>query len=790
MKKELTCEILVSGIVQGIGYRPFVYNLAKGLGLKGSVMNLGDAGVRIIVQGEEETIHTFIKDLKEKKPKLSVYETFDVNWELALPSLKAFEIAKSSTQRKATGFSYLPPDISICDKCLEELYSNDLRRAYYPFNSCVECGPRFTAIEKLPYDRPNTVMRDFPFCPTCLKEYTNPVDRRFHAQTTCCTDCGPQYSLSAKDGKTVQFDTQRELIEFVGKKIEEGKIIAIKGIGGTHLACSTLNNRALLKLRESKGNRKFKPFAIIALDLKTIETFAEVNQQEKELLESFRRPIVLLKKSDNFYLSEWVAPGLHNIGVMLPYAGIHHLLLKTMKEPTMVMTSANPSNLPMFIENSEITEKLSYVDYYLLHNRRIYQRCDDSVIRLNKIGEKYSIKFIRRSRGWTPEPILSHVNIEEKTILGLGAEMHLIPSLMKGSKIIPTQHIGTVTLLETFEFMKSAIDHFLKLYDTKVDSIAYDMHPQYLTSSSIEELGEKYKTKNWSSFQHHKVHIASVALEKRIDPDEEVIGVALDGTGYGEDGKIWGGEVFYGPVYKLRRIGHLEEFFLPGGDLAVKYPLRTSVSLLSHSFSDEEIINSTKSLHKYLPRKEEEIIFILKQIKNKNFPQSFITSSAGRYLDAVSALLGICGEQTYEGEPAIRLEGVSLQNSKSASHLPRFVIPIVENGKTKIVEISKIFPQIIDEIGKTRSSNIAYAAQKALGESLGEVVRRIQEEKGINKVLLSGGVTFNSIIVDEIYKSINPKKEHFLTNEKISPGDGGISVGQVYLKALEEKGYV
>jgi len=781
---EQTCEILVSGIVQGIGYRPFVYNLAIELGVKGNVMNLGDAGVRIIAQAEKSVLSKFLNFLKERKPKLSVYESFQVKWDLVPPSFEKFEIARSSSESIGIGFSYLPPDISICEKCIDELDSSEQRRSDYPFNSCVDCGPRFTVIEKLPYDRPNTVMRDFPFCHDCETDYTNSKDRRFHAQTTCCTDCGPIYSLYESNGKELVLDSQRDLVKFVAEAIEDGKIIAVKGIGGTHLACSTQSDETLLRLREAKGKRKYKPFAILVKDLQSIRKFAEINDEEEKLLSSFRKPIVLLKRNKNYNLSDWVAPGLHNIGVMLPYAGIHHMLLKEMKESTMVLTSANPSNYPMFIENNEIIEKLPYVDYHLLHNRRIFQRNDDSVIRLNQLGSKLSQKFLRRSRGWVPEPLLSHIDVGEKTLLGIGAEMHLIPSLMKGTKIIPTQHIGTVTLLETYEYMLEAIEHLLKLYNTKVNTIAYDMHPQYMTSTSIKEIAERLGADEWVSFQHHEAHIASVALEQKISLEEEIIGVALDGTGYGKDGKIWGGEIFSGQISDLQRIGHLEEFALPGGDLAVKHPLRSLLSLLSSSFSLDETLNITEHLHHLLPRGTEEVHLVLNQLKNKTFPNSFLTTSAGRFLDSVSTFLEICGTQTYEGEPAIRLEGHSL-GLEPSQELPSLDIPYFKQNGQYVLQISNIFPQLLNLKNQYSSGKLGFTSQVALGKGLASIVNDISETTGIKKILVSGGVALNSIIINEMAKKIEGNNGCVLTNEKISPGDGGVSVGQVYLLGLK-----
>jgi hydrogenase maturation protein HypF len=784
--KEQTCEILVSGIVQGIGYRPFVYNLASELEIKGNVMNLGDAGVRIIAQGSKENILRFIEFLKKRRPLLCVYESFNVQWNKIQPQYDVFEIAKSSSEKKGLGFSYLPPDISICEKCIAEIDSDEFRRADYPFNSCVDCGPRYTVIQRLPYDRPNTVMIDFPFCDECNEDYINSKDRRFHAQTTCCTNCGPVYTLYSATGEEITFSNQKELVKLIANEIEKGKIIAVKGIGGTHLACSTKNDETLIKLREAKGKRKYKPFAIMAKDIPSIERFASININEKELLTSFRKPIVLLNKNKRYCLSEWVSPGLHNVGVMLPYAGIHYMILREMSEPTMVMTSANPSNFPMYIKNKEIIEKLPYVDYFLLHNRTIYQRNDDSVLRINSIDNKLSHKFLRRSRGWVPEPLLSHVDIGDQTLLGIGAEMHLIPSLMKGSKVIPSQHIGTVTLVETYEYMINAIKHLLGLYNTDVDAIAYDMHPQYLTSSSIDEMSDLFKTQVYSSFQHHEAHIASVALENKIDPNDNVIGVALDGTGYGRDGKTWGGEIFVGPVYDLERIGHLEEFTLPGGDIAVKYPLRSLLSLLSHTYSSSEIVDITTNLQEYLPKGLDEIHFVLKQLEQTKYSPAQMTTSTGRFLDSISVFLDICGEQTYEGEPAIRLEGCGM-NSYRTDKIPKMSIPFEKKGKNLILKISEIFPQIIEYKRDYTQSQISYSTQQALGSGLGKLVNEIREQTDIPNVLVSGGVSLNSIITDEFARSFDENKTNVFTNEKVSPGDGGISVGQVYLLALKNQ---
>ncbi|MHA1972742.1 MAG: Sua5/YciO/YrdC/YwlC family protein, partial [Candidatus Hodarchaeales archaeon] len=403
----MLCRIIINGVVQGIGFRPFVFNLALKYQLKGFVLNRGDAGVEIQAQGDRKTIESFIQDLKEKKPSLARYESFKVEYDpknVEKSKFSSFEIAKSSEAKGSHG--YIPPDLPICDKCIEEMHT-DPRRLNYPFTSCVDCGPRFTVITSLPYDRPRTVMDKFPFCPECLEDYTNPSDRRFHAQTTCCWNCGPRYFLLDKKGEIIldkhEFRTQWNLVT---KLIDEGNIIAIKGIGGTHLACRTMLDDPILKLRSWKGARGEKPFAVMSPNISTVQSYAYCSQYQEEILKSLVRPIVLLDKKDPFLLSSLIAPDLHNIGVLLPYSGIHVLITENVSDPALIMTSGNVSNIPILINNEEIQKHLSNVaDYILLHDREIYQRADDSVLRVHSIDGKTIPLKIRRSRGYVPEPV-------------------------------------------------------------------------------------------------------------------------------------------------------------------------------------------------------------------------------------------------------------------------------------------------------------------------------------------------------------------------------------------------
>ncbi|MCK4848156.1 MAG: carbamoyltransferase HypF [Candidatus Heimdallarchaeota archaeon] len=401
-------QIIINGVVQGIGFRPFVYNIALKHQLTGFVLNRGDAGVEIQIKGSETQIKNFIQDLKALKPSLARYELFTILQitEIQDDSLfNSFRISKSSLERGDQG-SYIPPDLPICEKCTEEIYS-DPRRIHYAFTSCVDCGPRYSVITSLPYDRPRTVMDKFPLCPDCLREYTNPADRRFHAQTTCCWKCGPRYYLVDNKGNLVlSKDDFQNNWKIIPQLLNEEKIFAIKGIGGTHIACRTLSNEPILKIRQWKGARGEKPFAVMTKDRENAQTFAKISDSEYMLLKSLVRPIILLNKSDSYSLSEYISPHLHNIGVLLPYAGIHHMLLDEFKDPALVMTSGNQSNVPILIENERIQENLSsVVDYFLLHDREIYQRIDDSVIRMHSLSGNTFPQIIRRSRGYVPEPL-------------------------------------------------------------------------------------------------------------------------------------------------------------------------------------------------------------------------------------------------------------------------------------------------------------------------------------------------------------------------------------------------
>ncbi|MEM3462772.1 MAG: carbamoyltransferase HypF, partial [Candidatus Bathyarchaeia archaeon] len=543
-------RIKVVGVVQGVGFRPFVYRVAKGRGLKGFIRNTGDAGVEIIAEGEPMGIEGLLSDLRNGPPPMSKIESLSVEEIPADLGFEDFSILASDDRRESPG-SIIPPDISICDECLMELRDRGNRRFDYFFITCTNCGPRFTIIERPPYDRVNTTMKEFDLCESCAKEYSDPSDRRFHAQTIACAACGPAVALYDRNGAKLG---ESDPIRAAGRLLEEGAIIAIKGIGGYHMAISTLRSDAIARARRFKHRRQ-KPFAIMARDLETVRTFAFVSEAEESLLTSYSRPIVLLKKRDDFYLSELISPGLHNIGVMLPYTGLHSMLFDGVGEPAFVMTSANFPGEPIIKDDGEAFERLrDVVDYFLIHNRAILHRCDDSVVRVNGAAPV----FIRRSRGFVPLPIsLSH-RFDHHSI-GIGAESNVSSCVLKGELAYPSQYIGDVESPDSIKFLRDATEHLLMLTGAEPRAIGCDLHPSFHTTALAEKLGEKLGIEV-IRVQHHHAHLLGLMEENGL---EEAIGIVCDGYGYGLDGQAWGGEIFYCDGERIERIGHLQEHPLP-----------------------------------------------------------------------------------------------------------------------------------------------------------------------------------------------------------------------------------
>jgi hydrogenase maturation protein HypF len=747
-------KVKVTGIVQGVGFRPFIYRIAVKNGLKGYVRNRGDAGVEILLEGEKENIRNFMRDLKEKKPPLAKIHEIIITKLEGKSEYEKFTIYKSSEEKELSG-SIIPPDIAICEECLKELRSpNDPRHEYF-FITCTDCGPRYTIIEGLPYDRENTTMREFSMCSFCKSEYTDPLNRRFHAQTVACPKCGPKPYLTTREGELIR---HKNPIREAGKLLAEGFIVAIKGYGGFHIAASTTKDEPLIRLRKVK-HRSQKPFAIMARNLETVKTFAEVSEKEEKLLTSYTRPIVLLNKSSEYYLSDLIAPGLHNVGVMLPYTGLHYMLFDDVSEPAFVMTSANPPNQPIIKDDAEALQRLGgTVDYFLFHNRRIAHRCDDSVVRMH--GK--DLVFIRRSRGYAPAPIM----LKEKArrcVVGLGGELNNTACVLLGNKAFISQHIGDVENIETRNFLKDATKHLIRLTNSKVEAVACDLHPKFTTTKLAKDLAEE---NSWQliQVQHHYAHIAALMAEHNA---KEIVGVCCDGYGYGVDGEAWGGEVLIctweNPNFE--RAAHLEKQPLLGGDLATRYPLRIAAGILHKKINVEDWLIQNEA---YFPHGEKEIKVILHQLEKRH--NIIETSSCGRVLDAVAAVLGICHERTYEGEPAIKLESAALKGKDALK-----IEPII---KGNILDTTEMLLEIFEKRGKETKRDLAYSAHAYLAKGLATLAIEKALENNIKTIGFTGGVACNQILTAIMRKIVEKAGLQLLVHRMVPPGDGGLSFGQ------------
>jgi len=756
----LRAEIKVSGIVQGVGFRPFIYRTAVKKGLVGYVRNRGDAVVEIVVEGDEDNVAQFLEDLKEDKPPLAQIYNITTDYKAEEEGFNKFRIIKSSGEAELSG-SVIPPDVSICDECLRELRDPKNRRFNYFFITCTDCGPRYTIINRLPYDRPNTTMQEFQMCNYCTREYGDPSNRRFHAQTVACPKCGPKAYLTSSRGEPIECE---DSIREAGRLLEEGYVVAIKGNGGFHVATATTKADPLARLRKVK-HRKQKPFAIMAPDLDTTRSFAEVNPWEAELLTSYRKPIILLKKSRDYYLSELVSPQLHTVGVMLPYTGLHAMLFDDVKEPAFVMTSANPPSEPIVTRNDEAIKKLgSTVDYFLLHNRTIAQRCDDSVVRFHKEDPC----LIRRSRGYAPEPIRTKF-VSDRCVLAVGGELNVTSCILTENRAFISQHIGDVENLETLRFMKNSIEHLTKLTNSRIEVVACDLHPKFTTTKLAQELGSKLECPV-VQIQHHHAHTAALMAEWNVD---EIVGVACDGFGYGSDGTAWGGEVLYCNREGFRRVAHLGSQPMVGGDLATYYPLRMAAGILHRRMDVTEWL-LLKS--RYLPHSKREAEVILKQLEKGSTPE---TTSCGRVLDAISALLGICYERTYEGEPAMKLESAALKGKDLLNLAPRF------NGK--VLDTTFLVHEIFTKKGSFSAADLACSAQSYLARGLAQLAIEEAERLQVKHIGFSGGVAYNEYITATTRKAVEKEGFKFLVHHKIPAGDGGTSFGQAIVAGFQKQ---
>jgi hydrogenase maturation protein HypF len=770
MKVEKT-KILVQGIVQGVGFRPTVYRLAHDLNINGYVRNLGNI-VEIVIEGPNNKINDFISSLQENKPPISEINSLEVEWfhHNGPAEFNDFKILESS--KNFSGSSVIPPDIAICDNCLEEVFDASDRRHRYPFTACTDCGPRFTVISSVPYDRVRTSMKSFPLCKECEAEYEDPKDRRYHAEASCCPICGPKVFLYRKG-----IIESENPIKKAAELIDQGNILAIKGIGGTHLVVKATEDSPVEILRKRLG-RYNQPFACMSKDLKTVQTFTDISESEKKVLESRRRPIVVLNKNKNYMLSPSVSPYLHNLGVMLPYSALQHLLFTYTNEPAYIMTSANIPGDPMLIDNMEIISKLEGIaDYYLLHDREIINRCDDSVVRFR--GDEMA--FIRRSRGYVPEPYdFSHIS-KNLNVLALGPEIDVTFSLLKDGKCYVSQHIGDTTKYETFRYLQEAVHHMMDITRTgSVDAVACDLHPMFFTTKLAEDMGKDFESEI-VRVQHHHAHAASLCVDNNID---ELICIAADGVGYGDDGTAWGGEILLSHGSNYERLASLMPQPMAGGDLTTKYPVRMLMSMLYSHMDDDELVNLMKTNYDdYFKHGEREIGLVLKQLE-KGFNTN-ITTSTGRVLDTISTALRICGERTYEGECAMKLESAAFYG-KNTLEIP---YEIGTNNGKEFLNTSNILISALELKAKgEKMQDVARAAQNAIAFGLAEMAINAAENVGVKVIGGSGGVFYNEALSVAIRNTVKSAGYTFVQHKNSCAGDGSVSMGQAAVAAWKSEG--
>jgi hydrogenase maturation protein HypF len=761
----LKARILVQGIVQGVGFRPNIYRLAKNNYINGYVRNLGNI-VEIIAEGKKQDINKFFKEIKVKKPPISKINSLEMEWisDDSVQNYEDFQILESSAD--FSGSSVIPPDLAVCDNCLQEIFKIDDRRYEYPFTACTDCGPRFTVINSVPYDRERTSMDKFPLCPDCLEEYREAEDRRYHAEATCCPVCGPQVFLH-------NYESESPIKDAAGL-LDDGYILAIKGIGGTHLVVKTTDDLPVAMMRQRLGRFNLA-FACMSPDVETIRSFAEVSDYEEKTLLSRNRPIVILKKNKDYFLSPQVSPVLHNLGIMLPYSGLHHLLFNYTKEPAYIMTSANMPGEPMLISNQEIVEKLDGIaDYFLLHNREIINRCDDSVVRYR--GE--DMAFIRRSRGYVPEPYdLSGLN-RDLNILALGPEIDVTFSLLKEGRCYVSQHIGDTTKYDTFLYLKKAIKYMMDITRTdEVDLVACDLHPMFFTTKLAYEFKEHFGCQV-IKVQHHHAHAAALGVDHGV---EEMICIAADGVGYGDDGSAWGGEILHWQGEDYRRMGSLMPQKMPSGDLTTKYPSRMLMAMVRHYFSREELTElMEKDYIEYFQHGKQEVELVAHQLE-RDFNIT-ATTSTGRVLDAISAALKICGERTYEGECAMKLESVAFEG-KDQFEIP---LKIQKKGGMNILDTSTILMTVLEKkLEGENIPNIACSAQSALASGMADLAIQSADKTGVNVIGGSGGVFYNEAISMTIKKKIEAAGYDFIQHLNSCAGDGSVSLGQAVVAAMK-----
>lgn len=752
-EKCVARRVEINGIVQGVGFRPFVYQLANRYDLKGKVANTS-SGVAIHIQGPQTNIESFSKDLTQKCPPLAHITEISL-YDEHIKDFTDFTIVDS--RKPALMTTLISPDVAVCDDCRRELFDLHNRRFGYPFINCTNCGPRYTIIDDIPYDRPKTSMKHFTMCPICQAEYDDPGNRRFHAQPNACAECGPHIDLY--DNTRQKIATPKPLEKTV-ELIKQGYIIAIKGLGGFHLAVDAENDQAVANLRKRK-HREEKPFALMSFDVESVQSYAKVGPEEEKLLKSPQRPIVLLKKREPNSISKEVAPRNRYFGAMLPYTPLHYLLLSR-GFTALVMTSGNLREEPIAIDNDDAFERLSDIaDYFLIHNRDIYLRSDDSIVR-KAAG---AIRFIRRSRGYVPVPVF--LNKKIPSILACGAELKNTVCLTKGNQAFLSQHIGDLENLATYDFFKLTIRHMQRILDINPEIIAFDLHPDYLSTRYAEEL----QNINKIQVQHHHAHIVSAMAENRID--DPVIGLSFDGTGYGTDGAIWGGEILVADIEKFYRAAHFAYVPMPGSTAAIKEPWRMAVSYLYDALG-QDFWNLGLPVLKAI--EADKVKIIVDMIRKKiNSP---LTSSLGRLFDGIAAITGIRYKVDFEGQAAMELEMLAADKVADI-----YDYEWITTEGHKILTRPIIQGVVNDMVNGIHPSVISRKFHQTLIQMFSDLCAVIRKESGLNRVVLSGGVFQNSLLLTGLIKALEEKNFQVFTHSKVPANDGGISLGQAMVAA-------
>ncbi len=772
--------LTINGAVQGVGFRPFVYGCAKRCKLRGFVRN-ESGGVSVEIEGTEDNLIKFQKLLREKMPPLAQITSIEID-EIAPGDETDFQIIESRIRESEN--TIVAPDASVCTDCLSELFDKKNRRFRYPFINCTNCGPRFTITKDIPYDRPNTTMSVFQMCGFCQSEYDNPLDRRFHAQPNACRYCGPKIWFVGKNGKEI-FD--EDAILAAQRVLSKGKIVAVKGIGGFHLACDSRNDAALRILRERKG-RVDKPFAVMCKDLKTAGSLAEIGDAEKVLLTSKERPIVLLRKKQNAKISELVAPNNQFLGVMLPYSPLHFLLLNSVDEnyrtlDVLLMTSGNFSNEPIVKDNSEALEKLtSLADAFLLHDREIHVPCDDSVMRIvdletlhsdlkSKIrNPKSKIELpIRRSRGYAPFPV--RLPFKLPPVLAVGGELKAAFCLAKDEFAFMSQHIGDMENLETLSAFEKSVEQMRRLFRIEPEIVVFDAHPNYLSARWVRENAERIfqpETK-LVAVQHHHAHIASVMAENGVGENEKVIGFAFDGTGYGDDGAIWGGEVLLADYRGFERAAHLKYVPLAGGDVSIKKTYRAALAHLWQAG-----VEWNEKLPCVAVCSEIEKKILLKHFEN-NF-NVVPTSSFGRLFDAVASIAGVRQGVTYEAQAAIEFEAALDETISDA-----YEFDLIE-GEPMQIDCAKLVSDIAaDVLARVSVAEISAKFNNAVADLILRLAVKFRTRENINKVALSGGCFQNVALLRASVLRLREHDFEIFTHRQVPPNDGGLALGQAVI---------